>query len=73
MPRLEPELLGHVLVLAPLRLIQGQREVAVVLRAAEVSELSQGESDDPVGQRVAEVDVRALGHGLPREDASSAR
>ncbi len=64
--RLEPDLLRHVLVLAPLGLLEGQREVTVVLRSAEVRQLAQAEPDDAVGQRVAEVEVLALGHDAKR-------
>src|SRR2546421_12433603 len=60
---LDPDSLRHVLVLAPLRLLESQREVTVVLRAAEIRQLPQTEANDPVGQRIAEVDVRALAHG----------
>ena len=38
---LDPDLLGHVVVLASLSLFEGQREVAVVLGSAEVRELPQ--------------------------------
>ena len=55
--RPDPDLLGHVLVLAPLRLLEGQREVAVVLGSAEVGELSQAEPEDAVDQRVGELEV----------------
>ena len=61
-PGLDPDLLGDVLVLAPLRLLEREREVTVVLGAAEVGELAQAEPEDPVDQRVGEVDVRAVGH-----------
>jgi len=63
---LEPDLLRHVLVLAPLGLLEGQREVTVVLRSAEVGELAQADPDDLVGQRVAEFEVLALGHDAKR-------
>ena len=45
---LDPDLLGDVLVLAPLRLLERQREVAVVLGAAEVRELAHAEAEDPI-------------------------
>ena len=60
--RADPDLLGHVLVLAPLSLLQGQREVAVVLGAAEVGQLPQAEPEDAVDQRVGELEVVAVGH-----------
>jgi len=64
--RLEPDLLRHVLVLAPLGLLEGEREVTVVLRSAEIGEFAQAEPDDLVGQRVAEVEVLAPGHEARR-------
>ena len=63
-PGPDPDLLGDVLVLAPLRLLEADREVAVVLRAAEVRELAEAEPEDAVGQRVGEVELRPIGHGL---------
>ena len=60
--RLEPQLLGHVRVLAPLRLLERQREVAVVLGAAEVGHVTETQPDHLVGQRVGEVDVVAVSH-----------
>lgn len=60
----DPDLLGDVLVLARLRLLEAQREVAVVLGAAEVRELAHAQAKDAVGQRVGEVDVVAVGHGV---------
>ena len=62
--RSDPDLLGHVLVLAPLGLLEAQREVAVVLGSAEVRELSQAEPEDAIDQRVGELEVVAVGHGL---------
>ena len=56
-PRPDPDLLGHVLVLAPLRLLEIQREIPVELRAAEIGQLTETEPDDPIGQRVGEVGV----------------
>src|SRR5436305_2705699 len=61
----DPDLLSHVLVLAALSLLEGQREVAVVLRPAEIRELAQAQTDDAVGQRVAEIDVLLVSHGCP--------
>src|SRR5262249_47243962 len=60
--RLDPDLLRNVVVLAPLSLLEGQREVTVVLGSAEVRELTQAEPDDPIGQRIAEIDVLAVSH-----------
>ena len=62
----DPDLLGDVLVLAPLRLLERQREVAVVLGAAEVGELAEAEPEDPVDQRVGELEVALRCHE-PRE------
>ena len=60
--RLDADLLGHVLVLAALGLLEAHREVAVVLRAAEVGQLSEADPEDAVDQRVGEVEVLAVGH-----------
>ena len=60
--RADPDLLGHVVVLAALGLLEGEGVIAVVLGPAEVRELSQCEPDHPIGERIAEVDVLALGH-----------
>ena len=60
--RADPDLLGDVVVLAPLGLLEAEREVAVVLRTAEVGELAQAEPEDPVDQRVGEFEVGALRH-----------
>ena len=59
----DPDLLGDVGVLAALGLLEGQREVAVELRAAEVGELAEAEPEDPIDQRVGEVEILAIGHG----------
>ena len=59
----DPDRLGDVLVLAPLSLLEGQREVAVVLGAAEVGELAEAEPEDPVDQRVGEFEVALVRHG----------
>ena len=45
-PGRDADLLGDVLVLAPLRLLEGEREVAVVLGAAEVGKLAEAEPED---------------------------
>src|SRR5919198_306763 len=58
--RRDPDLLRDEVVLSSLRLLEGEREVAVVLGAAEVVDLAQREPDHPVGQRVAEFDVLLL-------------
>src|SRR5258707_13013791 len=67
-PRLwhDAQLIGDVLVLAPLRRLKAEREVAVVLGAAEVRELPHAEPEHPVCQRVGEVDVLPVGHRCPR-------
>src|SRR5919109_1603205 len=57
--RLDSDLLGHVVVLASLGLLEGQREVAVVLGSAEVGEFPQAETDHAIRQRVAEIDLLA--------------
>ena len=44
----DADLLGHVLVLAPLGLLEAQREITVVLGAAEVRELSQTKPEDAI-------------------------
>jgi hypothetical protein len=48
--RPDPDLLGHKLMLASLGLLEGQREVAVVLRPAEVGELAEAEPEDAIGE-----------------------
>ena len=58
-------LLGHILMLAPLGLLEAQGEVTVVLRAAEVRELSQTEPEDAIDQRVGELEIRAVSHRNP--------
>ena len=60
--RRDADLLGDVLVLAALRLLQGQREVAVVLGAGEVGHLPEAEPKDPVDQGVGELEVALVGH-----------
>ena len=64
----DPDLLGHVIVLAPLRLLEAEREVPIELRAAEIGQLTEAEPDKPVGQRVGEVDVLAIRHPPPTYD-----
>ena len=63
-PRPDPDLLGHEGVLAPLSLLETQREVAVVLGSAEIRQLTQAEPEDAIDQRIGELEVLALGHGL---------
>ena len=65
--RADPDLLGHVLVLTALSLLEAQGEVTVVLRSAEVRELSQAEPEDAIDQRIVELEILAVGHGLERE------
>jgi hypothetical protein len=48
-------------VLSPLRLLEAEREVSVVLGAAEIGQLSEAEPEDPVDQGVGEVEIRAVG------------
>ena len=51
--RSDPDLLADELVLAPLSLLQTQREVTVVpSRAAEVRELPQAQPNDAIDQRI---------------------
>ena len=59
----DPDPLGDELVLSPLRLLEREREVTVVLGAAEVGQLAEAEPEDPVDQRVGEVEILAAGHG----------
>ena len=61
-PWLDPDLLGDVLVLSALSLLEAEREITVVLCAAEVSQLAEAEPKDPVDQRVGELEVGAIGH-----------
>ena len=63
---LDADLLGDVVVLAPLRLLEGEREVPVVLRAAEVRQLAQTQTDHTIRQRVGEVEILPLSHDLRR-------
>lgn len=49
-------------MLAALRLLERQREVAVVVIATEIGQLSQAEPNDPVGQRIGEIDVITISH-----------
>src|ERR1700678_2717833 len=43
--RPDPDLFGHVVGLATLRLLEGEREAAVELRAAEIGQLTEAEPD----------------------------
>src|SRR5450755_736767 len=49
-------------MLAPLGLLEAQGEVAVVLGAAEVRELSQTEPEDAIDQRIGELEILAVSH-----------
>ena len=60
--RPNPNLLGDVLMLAPLGGLEAQREITVVLRAAEVRELTQTQPKDPIDQRIRELEIRPVGH-----------
>src|SRR5207247_2806314 len=62
LPGDEPQLLPHERVLAALRLLQSEREVAVVLGATEVSGLADAQPEDLVDQGVGEIDVALAGH-----------
>ena len=64
-PRPDPDLVGHVIVLAPLRLLELEREVPVEHRAAEIGQLTEAEPNNPVSQRVREVGVPAVRHPPP--------
>ena len=61
-PGCDPDLLGHVFVLAPLGLLQAHGEVAVVHGTAEIGKLPEAEPDDAVGQGVVELEIAAVGH-----------
>src|ERR1700733_1316647 len=61
----DPDLFGHVLVLAPLRRLEAERKVTVKLGAAEIGQLPQAEADDPIRQRVGEVGVPSVRHRRP--------
>ena len=61
--RLDSDLLGHVVVLAPLGLFEAEGEVAVVLGAAEVSQLAV-KLDHGFAAIPAELPWRALHQGL---------
>ena len=63
--RSDADLLGHILVLAPLGLLEAQGEITVVLGAAEVRELSQTEPEDAIDQRIGELDIRPVSHPDP--------
>jgi hypothetical protein len=58
-------LLGHILMLAPLGVLEAQGEITVVLSAAEVRELSQAEPEDAIDQRIRELEIRAVSHPEP--------
>jgi hypothetical protein len=61
--RPDPDLVGHVLVLALLSLFETEREVAVVLGPAEVGQLTETEPEDTIDQRIGELEIRAVSHG----------
>ena len=54
---------GNVFVLAALRLLQREREVAVILGAAEIGKLADAHPEEAIGERVGEIDVGSSGHG----------
>lgn len=56
----DADLLRDVKVLATLRLLEAEREVAVELRAAEVRELAKAQPDDPVNRGVRELKIFPL-------------
>jgi hypothetical protein len=71
--RPDADLLGDILMLAPLGLLEAQREVTVVLGAAEVREFPQTEPEDAIDQRIRELQIRAVSHvepGRKRDRAS---
>src|SRR5579859_5206557 len=55
--RLELERLPDEVVLAPLRLLEREREVAVVFRTAEIARLPDAEPEEPVDERVREIEI----------------
>jgi hypothetical protein len=58
----DTDLLGHIVMLAPLCRLEAQREVTVVLGATEVGEFSQTEPEDAIDQRISELLIRAVSH-----------
>jgi hypothetical protein len=46
----DPNPLGHVLVLSPLRVLQRERKIAVILRAAEIGQLAEAEPEEAINQ-----------------------
>jgi hypothetical protein len=52
-------------MLAPLGLLEAQREVTVVLGAAEVREFPQTEPEDAIDQRIRELQIRAVSRVEP--------
>ena len=63
--RPDPDLGRHIVMLAPLRLLEAEREVPIEFGAAEIRQLTQAEPDDPVGEGIGEVDVAAIRHLIP--------
>src|SRR4051812_37681297 len=53
----DPDPLRHVVVLASLRRFEAEREVAVVLRTAEVGQLTQAQPEHPIDERIGELEV----------------
>ena len=68
-PGPDPDLLATYSCLRRCASLEAEREVAVVLGAAEVRQLTQAEPEDAVDQRVGELEVVAIGHGLARASA----
>jgi hypothetical protein len=64
--RSDVDLVGHIRLLAPLGLLEAQREVTVVLGAAEVREFPQTEPQDPIDQRIGGLEIRAVSGHLPQ-------
>jgi hypothetical protein len=58
-------LLGHILMLAPLGLLEAQGEITVVLGAAEVRELSQTQPENAIDQRIGEREICPVSHSDP--------
>ena len=56
-PGPDSDLLGDVLMFAPLSLLETQRKVTVVPRPAEIRELPQAQPNDAIDQRVGELKV----------------
>jgi hypothetical protein len=50
-------------MLAPLSRFEAEGEVAVVLGATEVGQLSEAESKEAIDQRIGELEIAAVSHG----------